>query len=143
MANLIFNWLFIDVTMSGKKSGMRYARLGDTGLWVSRLCLGAMTFGRSDKKWFDWMLSEEDSRAIIKRSLGMCLVHSLAHSPGTAVLTQRVMQNLYERDIFVVLTSENPFLQVQNLKLKIQLVISIRKTMSEISKLWSDKYYML
>jgi len=55
--------------MSRKKRGMEYARLGDAGLWVSRICLGAMTFG-TDDKWTDWMLDEDESRALIKRSLG-------------------------------------------------------------------------
>jgi len=42
-------------------------RLGKTGLKVSRICLGAMSFG--DPKWQGWVLNEEDSRPIIKRAL--------------------------------------------------------------------------
>jgi len=44
---------------------MDYVRLGATGLKVSRLCLGCMSFGSG----MDWMLSEADSRAIIKKSV--------------------------------------------------------------------------
>jgi aryl-alcohol dehydrogenase-like predicted oxidoreductase len=44
---------------------MEYVRLGRTGLKVSRLCLGCMSFGSG----FDWMLPEEPSFAIIRRAL--------------------------------------------------------------------------
>src|SRR6266542_2084792 len=46
---------------------MEYTRLGATGLKVSRLCLGAMTYG--DPGWRPWILSEEQGRPFIKRAL--------------------------------------------------------------------------
>src|ERR671932_124148 len=46
---------------------MKYIRLGNTGLKVSRICLGTMTYG--SPKWREWVLSEEQSRPFIKRSL--------------------------------------------------------------------------
>jgi len=46
---------------------MKYIRLGNTGLKVSRICLGTMTYG--SPKWREWVLSEEESRPFIKRSL--------------------------------------------------------------------------
>src|ERR1700749_5038644 len=46
---------------------MQYVNLGSTGLKVSRLCLGAMTYG--SKKWREWILEEEESRPYIKRAL--------------------------------------------------------------------------
>ena len=46
---------------------MDYLNLGNTGLRVSRLCLGCMTYGSS--KWRDWVLDEEESRPFIKRAL--------------------------------------------------------------------------
>src|SRR6476620_1297860 len=46
---------------------MDYVRLGTTGLKVSRLCLGAMTYG--SKKWREWVLEEEEGRPFIKRAL--------------------------------------------------------------------------
>ncbi|MCC7461382.1 MAG: aldo/keto reductase [Gammaproteobacteria bacterium] len=44
---------------------MEYVRLGRSGLQVSRLCLGCMSFGSS----FDWMLGEQSSSAIIRQAL--------------------------------------------------------------------------
>ena len=46
---------------------MEYTRLGKTGLKVSRLCLGTMTYGSS--QWRDWVLDEEDARPFIQRAL--------------------------------------------------------------------------
>jgi aryl-alcohol dehydrogenase-like predicted oxidoreductase len=46
---------------------MQLVRLGGTGLKVSRICLGTMTYGSS--KWRDWVLDEEQSRPFIKRAL--------------------------------------------------------------------------
>lgn len=46
---------------------MQYAKLGSTGLKVSRLCLGTMTFGSS--KWRPWILDEDASRPFIKQAL--------------------------------------------------------------------------
>jgi aryl-alcohol dehydrogenase (NADP+) len=46
---------------------MEYTRLGSTGLKVSRLCLGVMTYG--DPGWRPWVLSEEAGRPFIKRAL--------------------------------------------------------------------------
>ena len=46
---------------------MEYSHLGNTGLLVSRICLGTMTYGTP--KWRDWVLGEEASRPFIKRAL--------------------------------------------------------------------------
>lgn len=46
---------------------MEFVRLGTTGLKVSRICLGTMTYGSS--KWRPWVLDEEASRPFIKLAL--------------------------------------------------------------------------
>jgi aryl-alcohol dehydrogenase (NADP+) len=46
---------------------MDYVNLGDTGLKVSRLCLGCMSYG--DPEWRDWMLGEDDARPFFERAL--------------------------------------------------------------------------
>src|ERR1022692_2213205 len=46
---------------------MDYVNLGATGLKVSRICLGTMTYGSS--KWREWVLDEEASRPLIRRAL--------------------------------------------------------------------------
>ena len=51
---------------------MEYVKLGNTGLDVSQICLGAMSFG-SAEGWVHntWALNEQDSRTIIKRALDL------------------------------------------------------------------------
>ena len=46
---------------------MQYVNLGSTGLKVSRLCAGMMTYG--SKKWRAWVLEEAEARPLIRRSL--------------------------------------------------------------------------
>ena len=46
---------------------MQYVNLGNTGLKVSRLCLGTMTYGSS--KWRPWVLDEDASRPFFQRAI--------------------------------------------------------------------------
>ena len=46
---------------------MDFINLGSTGLKVSRICLGAMTYG--SKAWREWVLEEEESRPFLRRAL--------------------------------------------------------------------------
>ncbi|MEH6907552.1 aldo/keto reductase [Neobacillus drentensis] len=49
---------------------MEYAKLGNTGLDVSRVCLGTMGFGVPSERWPQkWVIDEEKSRPIIKKAL--------------------------------------------------------------------------
>lgn len=50
---------------------MEYVRLGTTGLKVSRLCLGVMTYG--SKAWREWVLEEAEGRPFIQRALELGL----------------------------------------------------------------------
>ena len=46
---------------------MEYTTLGDTGMEVSRLCLGCMSIGTSD--WRDWVLDEEEGIELVDRAI--------------------------------------------------------------------------
>jgi aryl-alcohol dehydrogenase (NADP+) len=46
---------------------MQYVNLGKTGLKISRLCLGMMTYG--SKKWRQWVLEEEEAKPFVGRAL--------------------------------------------------------------------------
>src|SRR5438309_2693589 len=48
---------------------MQYTKLGRTGLDVSRICLGCMSYGGGDQGNHAWSLGEEESRPFIKRAL--------------------------------------------------------------------------
>ncbi|HTJ13699.1 MAG TPA: aldo/keto reductase [Dinghuibacter sp.] len=49
---------------------MEYTRFGHTGLKVSRICLGCMTYGKPTDRW-PWALNEEQSRPFIKKALDL------------------------------------------------------------------------
>ena len=45
---------------------MQYVNLGNSGLKVSRICLGMMSYGTS--RWRDWILNEEEGRPFIQKA---------------------------------------------------------------------------
>ena len=49
---------------------MEYVKLGKTGLEVSRICLGCMTYGDPGKGTHAWSLKEEESRPLLKQAIG-------------------------------------------------------------------------
>lgn len=48
---------------------MEFTKLGRTGLDVSRICLGCMSYGVPERGMTPWSLNEEQSRPFIKRAL--------------------------------------------------------------------------
>jgi aryl-alcohol dehydrogenase (NADP+) len=86
---------------------MEYIKLGRTGLKVSRICLGMMSYGTS--KWRDWVLDEDDSRPFVKRALELGInffdtadVYSLGASEE--VLGRALKDFVGRRDEIVVAT---------------------------------------
>lgn len=55
---------------------MEYTTLGQTGLRVSRLCLGCMTFGEPARGRHAWTLPEESSRPLIQQALEAASIFS-------------------------------------------------------------------
>ena len=49
---------------------MEYVRFGSTGMKVSRICLGTMSYGGPNERW-PWALDEETSRPFIKQALDL------------------------------------------------------------------------
>ncbi len=85
---------------------MDYVRLGRTGLRVSRVCLGTMTYGSS--KWRDWVLDEKEARPFFKRAVELGItffdtadVYSLGVSEE---VTGRALKDFARRDDVVVAT---------------------------------------
>ena len=88
---------------------MEYAKLGNTGLDVSRICLGCMSFGTAEG-WVhnQWALDEEDSRAIIKRALDLGINFfdtANVYSKGTSEeILGRALKDYANRDQVVIAT---------------------------------------
>jgi aryl-alcohol dehydrogenase-like predicted oxidoreductase len=48
---------------------VEYTKLGNTGMDVSRICLGCMGFGDAERWVHKWVLDEENSRPVVKKAL--------------------------------------------------------------------------
>ena len=48
---------------------MQYTTLGHSGIKVSKLCLGGMSFGEPSPDFHQWTIGPDDTRAVIKRAL--------------------------------------------------------------------------
>ena len=85
---------------------MQYVRLGSSGLVVSRICLGTMTYGTP--KWREWVFSEEDSRPFFKRAveLGVTFFDTAdMYSMGVSEeVTGRALKDFAVRDEVVIAT---------------------------------------
>src|SRR5262245_32013643 len=85
---------------------MEYVRLGRTGLRVSRICLGTMSFGTS--QWRPWVLDEEASRPFFKRALDLGINFfdtSDSYSVGKSEeVVGRALKGLTSRDQVVIAT---------------------------------------
>lgn len=85
---------------------MKYTRLGRSGLKVSRIALGMMSYGTP--KWRDWVLDEESSRPIIQRGLELGInffdtadVYSLGVSEE---ITGRALRDFARREEVIIAT---------------------------------------
>ena len=87
---------------------MDYIKLGSTGLEVSRLCLGCMTFGIPDRGAHTWTLADEKSRPIIKRALELGINFfdtANVYSDGTSEeIVGRALKDFASRDEVVIAT---------------------------------------
>jgi aryl-alcohol dehydrogenase-like predicted oxidoreductase len=85
---------------------MKYVRLGSTGLTVSRLALGMMTYGTP--RWRPWVLDEAASRPLVQRAVELGFTFFDAadmYSGGECeVLTGRFVREFCRRDEVVVAT---------------------------------------
>jgi aryl-alcohol dehydrogenase-like predicted oxidoreductase len=85
-----------------------YVKFGNTGLDVSRLCLGCMTYGISDRGAHAWTLDEEKSRPLIKQAieLGINFFDTAnVYSDGTSEeIVGRALKDFTRRDDVVLAT---------------------------------------
>jgi aryl-alcohol dehydrogenase-like predicted oxidoreductase len=86
---------------------MEYVNLGGTGLRVSRLCLGMMSFGRHESR--EWALDESDAEPIVKRAVeGGVIFFDTAdvyNGGQSEIVTGRLLRKLFGmREEYVVAT---------------------------------------
>ncbi|MEV7032077.1 aldo/keto reductase [Streptomyces sp. NPDC093272] len=87
---------------------MEYVKLGRTGLDVSRICLGCMTYGLPDRGTHEWTLDEEASRPLIRQALeaGVNFFDTAnVYSDGTSEeIVGRALRDFARRDEIVLAT---------------------------------------
>lgn len=88
---------------------MQYTRLGASGLTVSRLCLGCMSYGDTSKGWHgDWLLGEDAARPFFREALeaGINFFDTAnIYSGGTSEeITGKLLREMARRDEIVVAT---------------------------------------
>jgi aryl-alcohol dehydrogenase-like predicted oxidoreductase len=87
---------------------MEYVKLGNTGMDVSRLCLGCMGFGEAGRWIHQWVLDEENSRPVIKRALELGINFfdtANVYSGGTSEeILGRALKDYANRDEIVLAT---------------------------------------
>jgi aryl-alcohol dehydrogenase-like predicted oxidoreductase len=86
---------------------MDYVRFGNTGMTVSRLCLGTMTYGTPTERW-PWALNEEQSRPFIKKALELGINFFDTADVYTAGASEevvgRALKDFAKRDEYVLAT---------------------------------------
>jgi aryl-alcohol dehydrogenase-like predicted oxidoreductase len=87
---------------------MKYVNLGSTGLKVSKICLGCMTFGVPERGDHPWTLPEEQSRPLIRHALDLGLNFfdtANTYSDGTSEeILGRALQDFARREELVIAT---------------------------------------
>ncbi|MNM23463.1 L-glyceraldehyde 3-phosphate reductase [compost metagenome] len=87
---------------------MDYIKFGNTGMDVSRICLGCMSFGEARPGWHQWVLDEEHSRPVIKRALELGINFfdtANIYANGTSEeITGRALKDYANRDEVVLAT---------------------------------------
>jgi aryl-alcohol dehydrogenase-like predicted oxidoreductase len=87
---------------------MHYTKLGSTGLDVSRLCLGCMTYGIPDRGNHAWTLDEEASRPILRKAVeaGINFFDTAnVYSDGSSEeIVGRALKDFARRDEIVIAT---------------------------------------
>ncbi|MFG1272437.1 aldo/keto reductase [Xanthobacter flavus] len=87
---------------------MDYVKFGATGLEVSKLCLGCMTFGEPNRGSHAWTLKEEESRPLIRQALDLginFLDTANVYSDGTSEeIVGRALKDFVRREEVVLAT---------------------------------------
>ncbi|TCL72629.1 aldo/keto reductase [Rhizobium sp. BK251] len=87
---------------------MEYVKLGSTGLEVSRICLGCMTYGTPDRGSHPWTMGEELSRPLIKQAieLGINFLDTAnTYSDGSSEeIVGRAIKDFSRREAIVLAT---------------------------------------
>jgi aryl-alcohol dehydrogenase-like predicted oxidoreductase len=90
---------------------MRYTKLGNSGLSVSKICLGAMSFGTPERGPHSWTMNEEDSRVVIKYAIDAGInffdTANIYSAGSSEEILGRALNDFAPRDEVVIATKLN------------------------------------
>jgi aryl-alcohol dehydrogenase-like predicted oxidoreductase len=85
---------------------MKYAKLGDSGIEISKLCVGCMSFGKASEDFHQWTLNSEDTEVIVKKALELDInffdtANTYSHGTSEEYLG-RALKNTIAREKVVI-----------------------------------------
>ena len=88
---------------------MKYVELGNTGIKVSRICVGCMSFGVPSKDFLEWTLDYETTKAVIKHALDLGInffdtANTYAHGTSEEYLGRALKELGIKREDVVIAT---------------------------------------
>jgi 1-deoxyxylulose-5-phosphate synthase len=122
---------------------MEYVRLGSTGLKVSRLCLGCMTYGDPNRGRHAWTLPEDQSRPLIRHALELGITFfdtANSYSDGSSEeIVGRALRDFARRDELVIATKVHPTADGGGLSRK-AILIAIDASLRRLGTDYVDLY---
>ena len=87
---------------------MKYAQLGNSGINVSQLCVGCMSFGKPSEDFHQWTLNPEETETIVKKALDLGInffdtANCYSHGTSEEYLGQALKKNI-SRDKAIIAT---------------------------------------
>lgn len=96
---------------------MEYIRFGSTGLKVSRICLGCMSYGRPTERW-PWALDEEQSQPFIQRALELGInffdIADVYSNGASEEVVGKALRKFASRDEVIITTKVYLYLLTKN-----------------------------
>lgn len=85
---------------------MKYSKLGNTDISVSRLCVGCMSFGKPSADFHEWTLNPEDTEEIVKKALSLGInffdtANVYSHGTSEEYLGRALRNNVKRSDVVI------------------------------------------
>ena len=74
---------------------MEYTTLGHSGIEISKLCLGGMSFGEASPNFHQWTIGPDETQAVIKRALDAGITSSTPPTATASAQAKSISERLY------------------------------------------------
>lgn len=85
---------------------MKYASLGDSGIQVSRICGGCMSYGEPSKDFHEWTLNPQETEAVVKNALRLGInffdtANTYSHGTSEEYLGRALKNNVSRQEVVI------------------------------------------